>query len=121
MYKLTFEIPGLPRMTNPSGKSNSHWVRYNEAKKWKAMVGLIVASKRPPTPLEKAKLTLTRFSSVSPDPDGLVSGFKHVIDGLREAGVLANDRYSNIGMPDYRWEKAKQKQGKIKVTVEGEL
>ncbi len=73
---------------------------------------------RPPEPLERAKLTLTRCSSREPDTDGLVSCFKHVVDGLVEAKVLADDRPSNIGIPDYRWEKCSNKLSRIKVQVE---
>ena len=69
-------------------------------------------------PLSRAKLTLTRYSSVCPDPDGLVSSFKSVLDGLVECGVLENDRFTNIGMPTYAWEKAPKNEGKAKVIVE---
>lgn len=68
-------------------------------------------------PLKKAQLILTRVSAVSPDSDGLVSSFKWVIDGLVRAGVLVNDGYGNIGMPEYRWEKGSRGQGKIRVVV----
>lgn len=82
-------------------------------------VSKIIGAKKPATPLERARLVLTRFSSVAPDPDGLVSGFKHVIDGLVQCGVLSNDRYDNIGMPDYRWQKVPPKAGRIRVEVRG--
>src|SRR4051812_26626759 len=118
-YSLHFSLPGLPRMTNHGSGKSTHWrTVQRDAKLWKSAVALIVGAKRPPAPLQKARLTLTRHSSVSPDPDGLVSGFKRVIDGLVESGVLANDRYENIGMPDYRWVKAKVRQGKIEVRVD---
>lgn len=118
-YRLEFEIVGLPRMTNKSGKSG-HWrVLHSEATLWKQLTGWAVRKhSRPPTPLKHARLTLTRHSSAAPDSDGLVSGFKHVIDGLVEAGVLENDRWINIGMPTYRWSKAPMKAGKITVVVE---
>lgn len=75
-------------------------------------------TKKPPAPLQHAKLTLLRASSVEPDYDGLVSGFKHVIDCLVEAGILINDKRENIGVPDYLWEKAPMGKGFIRVTVE---
>jgi hypothetical protein len=117
-YRLEFSIAGLPRMTNPSGRAN-HWaIKAAEARKWHAFVFVAVASHRPVKPLEHARLTLTRYSSVSPDSDGLVSGFKHVIDGLVKAGVLVNDKVSNIGMPTYKWEKSPPRKGAIRVLVE---
>lgn len=117
-YRLVFEIPGLPRMSNASGRSRSWRATHNAARRWKHEVILVTRSHRPPAPLERARLTLTRFSSVEPDADGLVIGFKPVIDGLVKAGILVNDRMSNIGMPTYRWAKALPGKGKIQVVVE---
>lgn len=112
---LEFEIQGLPKMTNAS---RVHWTKkMKEAKKWKALVYEQVSLARW-TPINKANLTLIRFSSVEPDFDGLVSSFKHVIDGLVEAGVLENDKVSNIGQPKYAWQKCAPKMGKIRVKVE---
>lgn len=73
---------------------------------------------RPPIALNKAKLTLTRFSSMKPDQDGLVSSFKHVVDGLVECGVLVDDSMDIIGMPEYKHEPAKPKFGKIQIEVQ---
>jgi hypothetical protein len=117
-YSLELVIPGLPRMTNPSGRQ-THWrAIHKEAQTWKTIVGsLAKAAGLPTAPLQTARLTLTRNSSVEPDPDGLVSGFKHAIDGLVRIGVLANDRYSNIGMPNYAWQKAPPNKGFITITV----
>lgn len=119
-YRLVFEINALPKMTNPSGAKSTHWrVVKAERDKWKASVITICKARGlPAMPIQKAKLTLTRFSSVSPDPDGLVSGFKAIVDGLVAGGVLAGDRFENIGMPNFRWEKAKRGQGKVRVEVE---
>lgn len=91
-----------------------------EARRWKSLVTshVVLSGGRPKTPLKKAKLTLIRYSSTEPDADGLISGFKHVVDGLIVAGVIENDRMGNIGIPDYRWERAPRNQGKIKVVVE---
>lgn len=117
-YRLEFRINVLPSSTNSIGRK--HWtIKAKEAREWKTWVALMAKSKGlPKAPLKKANLTLTRGSSVAPDADGLVSSFKHVIDGLVYAKVLENDRMDNIGMPDYRWEKAPQKNGWISVVVE---
>lgn len=81
------------------------------------VIGMCYAIK-PKWPLKKAKLTLIRYSSVCPDSDGLVSGFKHIIDGLVIGRVLVNDKFENIGMPTYLWEKAAPRGGRIRVIVE---
>ncbi len=113
---IEFEIEGLPKMTN--GFSRQHWIhRHKEAKKWKALVYEKV-SMAPWMPIAKPKLTLVRCSTREPDFDGLVSSFKHIIDGLKEVGVILDDKQSVIGQPTYRWEYASPKKGKIIVKVE---
>lgn len=116
--RLQFELPGLPKTTNSGGRK--HWsVKVGEARRWKRAVFLAVrASAFMGLPLNRAKVTLTRFSSAEPDFDGLVSSFKHVLDGLVESGVLRSDKQSVIGQPTYRWEKCPPKQGHIQVIVE---
>ena len=117
-FRIEFEISGLPKLIN-GGWGKSHWaVQAKYRREWRSLVSLIVATKRPDKPLNKAKLTLIRFSNTAPDPDNLAASFKHVIDGLVDAGVLVNDKYENIGMPNYLWEKTSPGKGKIKVIVE---
>lgn len=118
-YRIQLELMGLPRMANPSG-SSTHW-RYadQERKKWQTYVAAaVLKSGRPPKPLERAKLTLVRFSSVEPDFDGLVRGMKSIVDGLVYSGVLENDRLSNTGPWNCFWEKCAPKRGRVLVIVE---
>lgn len=115
-YSLSFEFDELPKL--PNALMMKHWrTKSNEAKKWKTLVRILVGRKRPAAPLEKAELTLTRYSSVRPDFDGLVGSFKPVIDGLKVAGVIVDDKHDVIGDPTYKWEKCAPKKGKIKVEV----
>lgn len=117
-YNLEFEIPGLPKMANPSGAKSTHW-RYIKAERdrWLGFVMSAIGKSKPAEPLARVRLILTRFSSVEPDYDGLVRGFKDTVDGLKNAGVIANDRLRNTGQWDCRWEKCKPRQGKIRVHV----
>jgi hypothetical protein len=117
-YRLEFELDSLPRMANASGKSRNWRAMHEERKRWKEAVARVAASRRPPTPLRRARLTLTRFSSVCPDYDGLASGFKAVTDGLVLGGVLEDDSMKHIGIPDFRWEKAPRGKGKVRIVVE---
>lgn len=119
LYSLEFEIFELPKMANPSGSKSTHW-RYAqlEVKKWKNLVAVAVGSNKPRTPLERVALKLTRFSSVAPDYDGLVRGFKSVVDGLCACGVLKNDTLKITGPWNCEWKPAPQKQGKVHVRVE---
>jgi len=117
-YTLEFELQGLPKMSNQLLRG--HWAsKTGHARKWKFAVASKCAKLvKPPQPLTSAVLCLTRCSSREPDFDGLVSSFKHVIDGLVEARILAGDKMSVIGQPRYVWEKAPLRMGKIRVRVE---
>jgi hypothetical protein len=117
-YRLYFELEGLPAMANiKSGKS--HWRHaHKEATRWQHLVWAAVSNKRPIAPLQRVRLTLTRFSSVEPDYDGLTRGFKSIVDGLVKAGVLANDKLSNTGAWNCYWHKAPRGKGKVLIIVE---
>ena len=116
-YTLEFTLAGLPKMSNQLLRG--HWrAKHGHAKTWKRKVWAECWHRRPSEPLEKAKLTLVRVSSAEPDTDGLISSFKHIVDGLVECGVLANDKPSNIGIPDYRWERGPRGAGCVRVKVE---
>lgn len=119
-YKLNFMIDGLPKMTNGKRRSG-HWSQlHKDALVWKKMVWAKVNQMgKPRTPLTKATVEMTRHSATCPDYEGLVSGFKYVLDGLVESGVLIDDNMNVIGAPVYKWEKAKSKGGFISVTVTG--
>lgn len=116
-YQLAFTIAGLPKMSNQLLRG--HWrVKHAHALKWKGAVArALQILNKPPQPLDRAILTLTRHSSVRPDHDGLVSSWKHLIDSLVEQGVLANDKHENIGVPNYLWEPAAPRQGKVTIEV----
>jgi Holliday junction resolvase RusA-like endonuclease len=119
-YCLELELIGLPKRFNQG--QGSHWtVRHREAKKWHTRVYskmFLTKQGAPLEPLKKASLELVRYSSRSPDFDGLVQSFKPVIDALKKCGVIEDDNMSVIGRPDYRWEKACQREGRIKILVE---
>lgn len=119
-FELEFRLNGLPRRTN---NSNMHWrYRHKESRKWKNAVFFecthYLLKKRLEAPrLVKAHLTLTRHSGVPPDYDGLVSGFKHVIDGLIDAEIISDDSMAVIGVPEYLWIYAPKNKGFITVRV----
>lgn len=116
-YSLEFTIYGLPRMSNLGSKS--HWRHaHAEAKRWQSDVVNMVGARKPPKPLERYKLTLTRYSAKEPDFDGIVRGFKSVVDGLQVAGVIADDKISNSGPWNVSWQKASPNVGRISVRVD---
>ncbi len=117
MYTLEFKLEGLPKTTN--ALAGAKWqVRAQHAKRWKRAVWAKVWALRPEAPLIKAKITLTRCSSKEGDFDGIVSSFKHILDGLTEAGIIIDDKSSVIGRPEYIWQACKKGEGHIIVRVE---
>lgn len=117
-YRKKIELKGLPKTTNSGGRS--HWaVKAKEARKWKTYVLATIGNDKPDSPLKKAKLTCLRASSVEPDFDGLVSSFKHIIDGLKAAGVIEDDKPSVIGQPKFKWMKVAPGNGFCVITIEG--
>lgn len=116
-YVLEFTLPGLPK--TPNG-SHGHWrVKYAQSKRWKQAVFTAAWPFKPPQPLDSAILTLIRHSSVQSDFDNLVSSFKACVDGLRQAGIITDDKKINIGQPVYLWQQAPPKKGFITIKVEG--
>ena len=115
-YTLRIKLDGLPKMSNQLLRG--HWrVKHAHALKWKLAVSLACHGLKPRQPLEQATLCLTRVSSHQPDSDGLVSGFKAVIDGLVECGVLAGDKPKHIGFPEFKWAKCAPGKGHVIVEV----
>jgi len=116
-YSLEFILNVLPKPVNQ--QTSMHWTKKGEmVRELKRMVGYITAGKRPIKPLKKAILTLTRVSSNTPDYDGLVSSFKHIVDGLTECGIIEDDSLEHIGIPNFKHELCKPKKGFIRVKVE---
>lgn len=95
-------------------------MKVKEAKRWKQMVYGALIGHMPSQPFSHAAITMTRGSSIEPDFDGLVSSFKHILDGLKEAKVIVDDKMSVIGQPKYIWERTPRKLGFVRVRVEGE-
>lgn len=118
MYRLFLELPGLPKTTNSNGRT--HWAhQYKEAKKWRSEVAMQASLYRPLKPLTKAKAFFTRYSSSSPDFDGLVSSFKHLQDGLIDAQIIVNDTMEVLDST-YKWTKIKPRMGYVTIEIIGE-
>jgi hypothetical protein len=89
-YRLAVDIPGLPPLNSAD---NVHWRKRNRIKRqWKELTAAHIPKRlRPPHPLRGALVILTRASSVTPDPDNLAQGFKHIQDALVDIGLIPDD------------------------------
>lgn len=115
-YQLEIEIPRLPALN--SSRRVNRWVEIKEKKLWEEEVFVATRGKQPPNPLERAKVTFIRRSSMTSDHDNLVASFKHVQDGLIHAGIIVDDRPGVIGQPTYRWEQVSPGKGSVVIRVE---
>lgn len=111
---MLIEIQGLPPMANGGHGSwqKSHGIR----KAWKTRVGNMLLGKVPRTPYQLIHVIFTRHSSSEPDYDGLVHGFKPVRDALVNFGIVIDDDSTHM-RSEYRWCKAKAKEGKITIEI----
>jgi hypothetical protein len=96
----------------------SRWLAIKERNTWREATILACKRNEPPEPLQRARVWFTRYSTIEPDFTNLVQGFKHIEDGLVEAGIIVDDKPSIIGQPSCTWEKASPKHGKVRVRVE---
>ncbi len=114
--KIEFELPGLPPCTNGS---HGHWsTKAKSNRTWRAASRLVAIAFRPVKPFEKCAVTFVRCSTSEPDFDNLVISGKPIIDGLKDAGIIVDDKSSCIVERTYSWEPAKRGQGRVKVTIE---
>ncbi len=115
VYKLDFEISGLPPTTNGS---HGHWaIAAAQRRQWRAASASISRTRRPDKPLERVSMTLTRFSGSKPDRDNLAISFKPIIDGLRDGGIIVDDTDEIIVNLKYQWEKIGPRKGKVRIEV----
>jgi len=124
---IDFEVHELPSLYNVFMRK--HWsTKKKETDYWHRLVQyqvsrirykqkLLVATDSIPKPLTTYQLELARHSASEPDYDGLVGSFKLVVDGLRHANVIADDKLSNSGPWNVSWVKCAKNQGKIEVRV----
>ena len=122
MFEFTIRLEGLPKIIS-NGSQGSWRAKHFEKKKWSRAVADacydVVRQNYLILPLKKAKIVLTRFSSKSPDFDGLVSSFKACIDGLKVGGVILDDNHSVVGQPRYKWVLARRLEGRVEIIVKG--
>lgn len=96
-YKLFLTLDTLPKSLNKKLKWGSKFRNVRENQSWDLMIACECSDKLPPSPLEKANITLIRHSWRTLDYDGLVGSMKPVVDALVSCGVLIDDSWNVTG------------------------
>jgi Holliday junction resolvase RusA-like endonuclease len=91
-------IPGeLPDMNTIVEYSKQHWAKYSEMKREHTEKVAWIA-KTELEPMQKVDLYFIWYCrNRRKDKDNIIVGQKYIIDGLVEAGILANDGWKQIG------------------------
>ena len=84
-YRLEIVLNGCPTLPNrKSGRSP--WADAREKRGIREKVRLLTFGKRPPSPLNLARVWVIVHNKREPDPDNLVASIKGVLDALQPDG-----------------------------------
>lgn len=74
-----------------------HWTADRKLKQhWTKLVWVAVHGMKPQRPYSKARITITRVSPRVLDTDNCVGSVKHLCDGLRACGIIADDTPEHV-------------------------
>jgi Holliday junction resolvase RusA-like endonuclease len=51
------------------------------------------------------------------DEDNIAGSFKPLIDGLKDAGIISDDKKECVVHREYRWAKAPQGEGRVQISI----
>ncbi|MFW5433729.1 RusA family crossover junction endodeoxyribonuclease [Paenibacillus apiarius] len=93
---------GLPALNEIIDAAKSHWSVYREMKETNTNLVAWTAKKLPP--IERADVTIIWWcKDQRKDKDNIMAGQKFIFDGLKEAGVIGNDGWKQIGDVTHRF------------------
>lgn len=93
MTTMTIELPLPPKAVHPNARS--HWAAKARAKKQQrsdattAALAALNGARRPRW--GQAEVHATFYLARKTDPDNLIAWMKASLDGLQDAGIIAND------------------------------
>jgi hypothetical protein len=110
---ISLFIPYLTKQVNSLSRQNHFfWTKEKNVIYKMVADALLESGIKLSEPIPKAYCVLLRYSPSEPDYDGLVSGFKYVIDALVEHGILVGDKISMLELTaKYVKTRAKEKRG----------
>lgn len=94
-FSLKFTLETMPITLNAvlGGKWRA---RYKNFKLIHNLIHYKVRLEKPAKPIQKAKVTIWRYSSGTLDRDNMFFTFKPIVDGLVEAGVIQDDGFDQV-------------------------
>lgn len=102
LYKLELEI-GVQK-TDSNKIDGHHWaVKHTTRKSLKQEIALKTRGKCPVKPLELFTVHITRHCPARNflDYDNMVTSFKAILDGLKNAGIIKNDSWKYVTRENY--------------------
>ena len=93
--RYIYTIPDIPPSLNKYAGRENVWAYRADKKQWEALCAAYCRPK-PSEPIKKCVVRITYFFRTKQrhDPDNY-SG-KFILDGLREAGIIEDDSFSNV-------------------------
>jgi hypothetical protein len=106
---LRIVVPGaLPTLNEIIDAAKTHWSDYRDMKENNTSVVAWIAKRLPRQ--EKVNVVITwHCADKRFDKDNIMAGQKFIFDGLKEAGVISNDGWKDIGDVAHRFEVDKAK------------
>lgn len=108
--KLTIQgkVPLLNEMLR------QHW---SKRKKLKEKYHLEILSQNPQKFKGKVNVSLTRYSSRVPDPDGVAGSAKMILDAIVDAGIIEDDNMNIVKNFTVNWKKCKRKERRTEIEI----
>ena len=93
--KYIYTIPDIPPSLNKFAGRENVWAYRADKKQWQVLCAAYCRPK-PPEPIKKCVVRITYFFRTRQrhDPDNYNGKF--ILDGLREAGIIEDDSFSNV-------------------------
>lgn len=100
---MKIEIHGeLPSLNEIIDAAKSHWSVYRDMKEMNTNLVAWTAKKLPS--IDRADITIIWYcKDRRKDKDNIMAGQKFIFDGLKEAGVIGNDGWKQIGDVTHRF------------------
>jgi hypothetical protein len=88
---VTFALPLPHRVLHPNGRTRKHGWRAKLVKEARQLAGYIARCNAPAKPWKRAKYRVTFSLPRKQDEDNLGAWLKSYLDGIQDAGIVAND------------------------------